>query len=117
MRDIKSFEAALKRHRVGSSLPERIGLAIKDLNNDRPRPVLGGQTAREAFESRTVDLPNRNEFRMRVDTRILELESEAEDRHEKQAARRRAIIEVLSLYGLINWKGNVSTNSDTKTGT
>lgn len=117
MRDIKSYEAALRRHRVATNLSERIELSIKDLNNDRPRPVLGGQTAQEVFEARTIDLPDRAQFLMRVNTRKAELKKEASDRHEKQAARRRAIIEVLTHYGLINWKGNVSTNSETKTGT
>ena len=49
MRDIKSFERALRRDGTNSSLCHRIDAGMYDLNEVRPRPVLGGKTAREAL--------------------------------------------------------------------
>ena len=117
MRDIKSFERALRKHRVPGSLAQRIGMAIRDLNDERPRPVLGGRTACEVFEQDRIALPNRKRFRMEVETRQIELEAQAGSRREVQAARRRAVIDVLSRYKLINWRGGVSTNFKTISGT
>jgi transposase InsO family protein len=117
MRDIKSFERALRKHRVPGSLAQRIDMAINDLNDERPRPVLGGRTAWEVFEQGRIVLPNRKRFRMEVETRQIELEAQAGSRREIHAARRRAVIDVLSRYKLINWRGGVSTNFKTKSGT
>jgi transposase InsO family protein len=110
MRDIKSYERALRRHRVGGSLIERIGITMQDLNHERPRPVLGGRTAREVFEQPRYSLPGRKRFRMEVDTRRVELEARAGSRREIRAARRRAVTEVLSRYNLLNWRGDMATN-------
>ena len=109
MRDIKSYERALRKNRIGNSLENRIELTMKDLNYDRPRPVLNGMTAKEAFQHNHSRLPERRRFKMEVETRQLELETKAGSRHEIQAARRKAVIEVLSRYGLLNWRGDVST--------
>ena len=117
MRDIKSYENALRQNRVGDSLEKRIELTMTDLNDDRPRPMLAGKTAKEVFGHNRTRLPDRRRFKMEVETRQLELEANAGSRTEIQAARRRAVIEVLSRYELLNWKGNVSTNSQTQTGT
>jgi transposase InsO family protein len=111
MRDIKSYERALRQNRMGTSLQERIVLSMWDLNEERPRPVLGGRTAREVFKTRHVSLPSRRRFKMHVETIALELASQAGSRKEVENARRKAVIAVLSQYGLIKWKGNVSTNS------
>ena len=111
MRDIKSYERALRQNSVGSSLEERIVLSMKDLNEDRPRPVLGGCTARDVFETRNIALPDRKRFKMQVETLALELTAQAGSRKEVESARRKAVIAVLSQYGLLKWKGNVSTNS------
>jgi transposase InsO family protein len=42
IRDIKSFERAMRRHGRPSTLRRRIDAAVLDLNQDRPRPVLAG---------------------------------------------------------------------------
>jgi transposase InsO family protein len=111
MRDIKSFERALRQHRVGTSLHERIVLSMQDLNEERPRPVLRGRTAREVFETGSASLPDRRQFKMHVETVALELGAQAGSRKEVENARRKAVIALLSKYGLLKWKGNVSTIS------
>jgi transposase InsO family protein len=110
MRDIKSYERALRKHGKGVSLFERIDITMCDLNDERPRPVLGGRTAKEVFERNRCSLPNRKRFKMEVETRQVELEARAGSRKEIQAARRKAVIEVLMRYNLLNWRGDVSTN-------
>lgn len=117
VRDIKGYVRALQKNRVGENLEEQLALAVKDLNDDRPRPVLGGHTAWEVFTHRRRRLPDRKQFLIRVQTKQLELEEKATDRKEKQAARRRAVEQVLLHYGLIKWKGNVSANLNAKTAT
>jgi transposase InsO family protein len=117
MRDIKSYERALRQHKVGSSLEERIALSMKDLNEDRPRPVLGGRTAREVFEARHLSLPNRQRFKLEVETLAIEFAAQAGSRKEVEKARRKAVIQVLSRYGLLKWKGNMSTNFQSKSAT
>ncbi len=117
MRDIKGYERALRKNRVGDSLEERIELSMTDLNDDRPRPVLGGMTAAEVFQQNRICLPGRRRFKMEVETRQLELEAHAGSLTEIQAARRKAVIEVLSRYGLLIWRGNVSTYLRTQSGT
>jgi len=117
MRDIKSYEKALRSHRVGGSLQERLDITLRDLNDERPRPVLSGRTAQEAFTERKQRLPDRIVFRIKIQTRTIELERFAKDRKEKQNARRRATMEVLSEYNLLVWKGGVSTHLQPKTGT
>jgi transposase InsO family protein len=116
-RDVRGFERAMTRHGVEAPLAARIEAAIHDLDVERPRPVLGGRTATEAFEQDRIALPDRRRFKMEVETRCLELEAEAGSRTEIAAARRRAVVEVLSRYGLLIWKAGVSTNSPAQTGT
>jgi transposase InsO family protein len=67
MRDIKSYERAMRRHGVRGTLGERLEAAIEDLNEERPRPVLGGHTAREAYEEDRRALPDRAAFIEEVD--------------------------------------------------
>jgi len=117
MRDIKSYERALRKHVKGTSLFERIEITLHDLNEERPRPVLGGRTAREVFEDDRAALPSRQRFKMEVETRQIELEAKAGSRKEVQAARRRAVIEVLSPYNLLKWRGDMSTNLQRQVGT
>ena len=109
-RDIRSYERAQREHGVGDSLDERIDAAIDDLNEHRPRPVLAGHTAREVHERTRVRLPDRVRLRKEIEQRKRELEEAAASRHERDAAFRRAIEDVLSWYGLITWKGDVSTD-------
>lgn len=108
MRDIKSFERALRRHGVGESLAERIELAMTDLNDERPRPVLAGRTAREAYEDREVRLPDRRAFIAAVAEEEARLLAEAVTRRDKSSAHRRAIENVLVRDGLMVIEGNVS---------
>lgn len=117
MRDIKGYTRALYEHRVGNCLVERIAIAMQDLNDERPRPVLNGMTAQEVFNQIQIRLPGRRQFKMEVQTKQLELEAEAGSRAEKNAARRRAVIQVLSRYRLINWRGDVSAYSHSQIGT
>lgn len=114
MRDIKSYVRAIRRKAPSYSLPERIEMSMHDLNEDRPRPVLNGKTAREVFEQNRMPLPNRWLFRMEIENKQQELIAKAGSRKEVQSARRKAVIAVLSRYKLIKWKGDVSTNSSRK---
>jgi transposase InsO family protein len=109
MRDIKSYERALRQKGFVASLLERIEISMHDLNEDRPRPVLDGRTAREVFEQKRISLPCRRLFRLAVNTKQIEFEAKAGSRKEVESARRKAVIAVLSHYNLIKWKGNVST--------
>jgi len=110
MRDIKSFERAMGKHGLLSTLSERIDAAMHDLNEDRPRPVLGGRTAREAFERDRVPLPERQEFRKEVNRKERKLRAEATTRAQRDSARRRAVEHVLLAYGLMKETGGVSRN-------
>jgi hypothetical protein len=116
-RDVRGYERALRRRRRHLSLEARIDDAIHDLNDDRPRPVLGGRTAREVFEQDRRALPDRKRFRQDVEREERRLVADAASRHQRDAARRRAVEEVLSRYGLIEWKGDVSHDSQAAGGT
>ena len=116
-RDVRVFERALRRNGVRGSLASRIDRAIHDIDVERPRPVLGKRTATEVFEQDRVPLPDRNRLRLEVLTRQRAHELEAGTRAELAAARRRAVVEVLSNHGLLVWKPGVSTDSQTETGT
>jgi len=111
VRDVRGFERAQRQHGVRGQLDDRIDSGIEDLNEHRPRPVLGGLTAREVLDGPRLPLPDRARFRAEVERRTRELRAEATSRHQRDAASRRAIEHVLSRYALITWKGNVSTYS------
>ena len=108
MRDIKSYERAMRRAGVPGSLRTRIETAIDDLNNARPRPVLRGRTAREALEQDLLPLPDRAAFMGQVKRTERRLYREARSRNERDSARRRAVVEVLSCYALIEEWTDVS---------
>jgi hypothetical protein len=110
MRDIKSYARAMRRHGPPSSLPERITTAIDDLNEHRPRPMLGGRTAREAYRRDRIALPPRREFIKEVDRTEEKLRDEATTRAQRDSARRRAVEHVLFSYGLMKERGDVSHN-------
>lgn len=110
MWDIKGYERALRKNERGKTLKERIDITMKDLNDERPRPALGGRTAREVMREARIKLPEPRRFTMAVLTLQAELEARAGSRREFQAARRRAVIEVLMRYNLLQWGGGVSTN-------
>ena len=100
MRDIKSYERAVRRHTRGTTLFGRLAKAIGDLNDDRPRPVLGGRTAREVFMKPSRMLPDRKTFRKEVGDLEKTLLGEACSRRAQAAARRKAVEAVLLRYGL-----------------
>jgi transposase InsO family protein len=112
MRDIKSFERAMRRHGGRSSLEQRIEAAVQDLNEHRPRPVLGGRTAREVFEQDRIRCPDRVALRKEVDRTERRLRAEATTRAETDSARRRAVEGVLLAYGLMSELEDVSHNSE-----
>jgi transposase InsO family protein len=115
IRDIKSYERAKRRHCPGTSLKERLAEAIQDLNEHRPRPVLGGRTAREMFEGQCGKLPDRRTFRKEVrevEQRLLE---QACSRRAQATARRKAIEAVLLRYGLFKEMADVSTELGAET--
>jgi hypothetical protein len=101
MRDIKSMERALRRDGVGRNLKERIDLAMHDLNDERPRPVLGGCTAREIYERDRITGIDRDAFALEVRRESQKLRASARTRYERGAARRHAIEAVLSRHGLL----------------
>ncbi len=117
IRDIRSFERAMRRHRGSSTLRQRIDAAVCDLNRDRPRPVLGGRTAGEVFRQDRIRLPHRRAFMRDVDRTEQELHDTATTRAERDAARRRAVEQVLLAYGLMKETGDVSRNFDAAQGT
>ena len=108
MRDIKSYERAMRKHGDKGTLKARIRVTMKDLNDDRPRPVLGGRTAREAYNEGLAPLPDRRLFREEVESRERKLLSLARSRDEVRKARRLAIEQTLLCYGLMEIEGDVS---------
>jgi hypothetical protein len=108
IRDIKSYERAMRRYGVRGSLDDRIEATITDLNEDRPRPMLGGRTAREAYEAGIGPLPSRSRLRREVRLQERRLKAQATCRSQERGARRRAIEMVLSSHGLLRETGDVS---------
>jgi hypothetical protein len=108
IRDIKSYERAMRRAGVRGTLQKRLDLTIADLNEDRPRPMLGGRTAREAYEQGWGELPSRALLKEEVRLQEKRLQAAATCRHQHRAARRRAIELVLSSHGLLRETGDVS---------
>ena len=109
-RDVKSYVRARRRHGVPGPLQNHVDAAVWDLNEERPRPVLDGRTAREVFEHHRITLPDRGEFREEVDQTEQRLLAQARCRSEERRARRRAIEEVLLRYSLMKEMGDVSRN-------
>jgi hypothetical protein len=108
IRDIKSYERAMRRAGVRGSLQGRLDLAIADLNEDRPRPMLGGRTAREAYAAGIGPLPSRSRLRKEVRLQERRLKAQSTCRSQERGARRRAIEMVLSSHGLLRETGDVS---------
>ncbi len=108
MRDIKSYERAMRKHGDKGSLEARIGATMKDLNDDRPRPVLDGRTAIDAYNEGLNQLPNRQLFRASVASKEQELLASATSRSEARKAHRKAIEQALWSYGLMSIEGKVS---------
>ena len=108
MRDIKSYERAMRQAGAEGPLWSRICATIKDLNEDRPRPVLGGQTAQEAYGNGLQALPDRQQLRREVEKRERKILADASSRVEVRNARRWAIEGTLISYGLVKIEGEVS---------
>ena len=108
IRDIKSYERAMRHHGVDGSLGDRLDAAIEDLNDVRPRPMLGGRTARESYEQGGSELPSRSKLKEEVRLETKRLRAAARSRREEKGARRRAIEVVLSSHGLLRETGGVS---------
>jgi hypothetical protein len=117
IRDIKSYERAMRRHGVGGSLASRLDETMHDLNEVRPRPILRGRTAREVFDRDHTCLPDRDVFARQVDRWERKLRQEANTRAEQEAARRRAVEQVLLVHGLLEIRGNLSPNFSAETRT
>ena len=111
MRDIKSYERAMRRHGVGGSLRQRLDATMYDLNEERPRPMLGGRTARETYEEDRKALPDRSVFVTEVRDAEQSLRAAATSRRERDSSHRRAVERVLMRYGLMRIEGDVSPNS------
>jgi hypothetical protein len=114
MRDIKSYVRAMRRHGVRGSLRERLCATMQDLNEERPRPVLGGRTARESYQQDQTALPDRSVFIREVDETERSLRAAATSRRERDSSHRRAVETVLMRYGLMRIEGDVSHNYPTK---
>jgi len=110
VRDIKSYERAMRANGVGASLAERLAATIHDLNDVRPRPVLHGRTAREAFDQDRTPLPDRAAFAQAINRKEEELRSIAVTRHDLDCARRRAVEWVLLRHRLMQIRADVSTD-------
>jgi hypothetical protein len=85
----------------GTLLIQRIDAGLLDLNEERPRPILRGKTAREVYDNTPRAAVDRVEFRKEVDFRESQLKATARSRKERDSARRRAIEQVLLSYGLM----------------
>ncbi len=117
IRDVKSYERALRRSRRRLTLRQRLDEAVHDLNEERPRPVLGGRTAREVFTQDNIELPDRRQFSKEVERTEQRLFAIARSRSKQRSTRRRAIEEVLLRYSLMKEPGDVSRNYEEKNGT
>jgi hypothetical protein len=95
IRDIRSYERAVRRHTRATTLWDRVAKAIHDLNEQRPRPVLGGRTAREVFAGDPSTLPDRKTFRKEVAETEKTMLGDACSRRGQPAARRKAVEAVL----------------------
>jgi hypothetical protein len=114
IRDVKSYERALRRSRHRLTLRQRLDETVHDLNEERPRPVLGGRTAREVFTQDNIELPDRRQFRKEAERTEQRLFAIARSRSQQRSARRRAIEEVLLRYSLMKESGDVSRNYEAR---
>jgi transposase InsO family protein len=117
IRDVKSYEKAMRRYCPTSRLATRIESAIHDLNETRPRPVLKGRTAAEAHATNRTLLPDRQKLRREVARLEKAFLNDSPSRKQLRHARRKAIEQVLSRQGLLKELTDVSTYLHAKTGT
>ena len=118
MRDIKSFERAMRRHGRPSTLRQRIDAAVHDLNrgpsasgarwtyrSSRSSSRIGSRSPTARYSSKEVNRTER------------QLHDAATTRAERDSARRRAVEQVLLAYGLMKNTGDVSHNFEAAEGT
>jgi transposase InsO family protein len=117
VRDIKSYERAMRPCNRWMPLKERLEDAIRDLNEERPRPVLGGRTAKEVFEEDRVMLADRRQFYTDVQHLEQKLMQDAASRSQQRQARQKAVELVLLQHGYMKELTDVSTYSEVKTWT
>ena len=79
--------------------------------------MLGGRTARQAFERDPIPLPDRDVFIKEVNRTERQLHAAATTRAQRDSARRRAVERVLLAYGLMKNTGDVSHNFEAAEGT
>ena len=100
---------------LATALISSFSSTFHDLNYDRPRPMLGGRTASEVFESEQVKLPNRRKFYKEINKMEETFIDNSCSRKQKDNTRRRATQEVLLKYGLMKIITDMSTYLNEKT--
>ncbi len=117
VRDIKSYERAMHSCNRWMPLKERLDGAIRDLNDERPRPMLDGKTAKEVFEADRITLMDRSQFYAEVLQLEQTLLDDAPSRQQQRQARQQAVELVLLQHGYMKELRDVSTYFDAQTGT
>lgn len=117
VRDIKSYERALKTGHPDLTLAERLAEAVRDLNEERPRPILGGRTAQEVYEQDRIPLMDRERFYAEVLQLEQTLLTDAASRQDQRRARQQAVEAVLLQQGYMKELTDVSTYFEAKTWT
>ena len=117
VRDIKGYERAMRPCNPDLTLKERLEETIRDLNEERPRPMLGGRTAREVYEQDRIPLIERERFYAEVLHLEQTLLKDAASRMQQRQARQQAVELVLLQYGYMKEITGVSTYSLAKRAT
>lgn len=88
---IKRYERAMRAQGGEPNLAARLDASIHDLNEERPRPVLGGRTAREVYDKDRALSLDRQTFARDVHINEEELRRTADSRQDMDAVRWRAV--------------------------
>jgi len=111
IRDIKGYERAMRPCNPDLSLKERLEETVRDLNDERPRPMLGGRTSKEVYEHDQIPLMDRKRFYAKVLHLEQTLLGDAASRQQQRQARQQAVELVLLQYGYMKEITGVSTYS------
>jgi transposase InsO family protein len=117
VRDVKSYERAMRPCNPDLALKERLEETVRDLNDERPRPMLGGRTAREVYEQDRIPLMDRERFYAEVLQLEQTLLGDAASRQQQRQARQQAVELVLLRHGYMKELADVSTYSRAKRAT
>ena len=117
VRDVKSYERAMRPCNPDLALKERLTETIRDLNDERPRPMLGGRTAKEVYEQDRIPLIERKRFYEEVLQLEHTLIKDAASRQQQRQARQQAVELVLLQHGYMKELADVSTYSRAKRAT